>query len=120
MQSALFTYRRRVLVNGTEVLNDNYINPIGVTSFYWQTSEEGNRSLSVFLTNQYTITFGESVGKRFCEHMEDFLRYMIAAPTTRPSATNRPADKPHTRRAIQAEVVEDEEASATEATWVQP
>ena len=118
LQSALFTYRRRVKsASGEEVYNDNFINPLNVISFYWQLDESGNRVLSVFLTNQYTVTFGEKVGERFVNHMEDFLRYMLNAVT----AVTTPQGHQHTgprtaRKAIAAEVI-DEEPVPQAATW---
>jgi hypothetical protein len=115
MTSALFTYRRRVVINNVEVYNDNYLNPLNVQSFYWQQSDEGNRSLCVFLGNQYSITFAESVGKRFVEHMEDFLRYVIGVGIAKP-ATPTESKVRHARKPITAEIVEDIDDSPS-AEW---
>lgn len=107
----LFTYRRRVEVNGAEVLNDNFINPLAVISFYWQQNEEKKKVLSVFLANNYSITFVESVGKRFVQHMEDFLRYMIAAGTPKAEYNNNSQHQHReksARRPITAEVVDED------------
>ena len=130
MQTALFTYRRRVQAGGEESFNDNFINPLNVTSFYWQQNDEGKMVLNVYLnavrasrdggTNAYSITFGESIGTKFCNHMEEFLRFLIAAPLTRattPHGDNNKRDR-HARRAVDADIVEDlDTPGQPEAEW---
>lgn len=121
MQNALFTYRRKVKINNEDVFNDNYINPLNVLSFYWQINEDGQKQLSVFLANNYTVTFMEGVGTKFVNHMEDFLRLMLGSAAT-PYISNKPAentDRPkHSRRAVEA-IVEDEvqDSSAAASEW---
>lgn len=131
MTNALFTYRRRVLVNGEEKFNDNFINPLNVTSMFWEANSEGKQILNVFLnavratnkgTNAYSITFGESMGLKFVIHMEDFLRYQLGfgRPNVQNTNTNAPerSAERHSRRAIEAEIV-DEIPESTAAEWVQ-
>lgn len=119
MQTILFTYRRKVTINGEDKFNDNYINPLNVTSFFWETNEEGHNILSVFLNairtdprsgyaNSYSIRFSEQIGRKFVEHMEDFLRYLVAAPMTHVNNNSVGTNNPRTRnrRPLEAEVVE--------------
>jgi hypothetical protein len=117
MQTALFTYRRRVqLDNGEEVYNDNFINPQNVNSMFWQINEEtGRRQLNVFLVNQFTVTFAEETGTRFVQHMEEYLQATLQAPRTHHPA--RSAEKPRRARMPVQEIVEDESPSTPSAEW---
>lgn len=128
MKTALFTYNRRVVVNGEAKLNPNYINPYNVTSFFWELNTENKPILNVFLNavrsspngnvNAYSITFGESIGKQFVDHMEDFLRFTMGWRATPTETTQRESRGPrqHNRKALDVEVIE-EETPAAEAAW---
>ena len=117
MQNVLFHYRRKV---SEDQVNDNYINPLNVLSFYWSVNDKEVRVLSVFLSNGFSIVFGEKVGDRFVQHMEEFLRYLLAAKAITAAPANRPADG-RRRNLNPAEIVEDSELvegePATEAAW---
>lgn len=116
MQNVLFTYRRRVKTGegeGDFTFNDNFVNPLNVISFYWQVSPEGKKILSVWLVNNYSLTFSEQTGQRFVDHMEDFLRYMLGAKfadiaSSHVSQNNRRETPRKTRTPITTDVVEDE------------
>jgi len=127
MNSALFTYGRPVstTVNGvvTKEINTNFVNPQNVISFFWQKNEEGNQVLSVFLANNYTLTFHENLGKRFVDHMEDFLRLLLGEgrAVVQQSNNNRAQHRegPRTaRRAMEAVEVLEDVPLATDAQWV--
>ena len=114
IQSALFTYRVAVQnKEGETIYNDNFINPLAVISAFWQTNPDGKKVLAVFLPNQKTINFGETVGKRFLDHLEDFLRYFIALPQSRFTKTTGP----HFRRPVEAVIVEEEVPQTESAEW---
>jgi hypothetical protein len=98
--------------SGEEVTNENFINPLNVISFYWQEKAEGEKVLSIFLTNQYSVTFSEPVGQRFVEHMEGFLERMIGFQGPTAGAATRTK---HARQAVDAVIEEGEEAG--KATW---
>lgn len=135
MKTALFHYQKSVQSpTGERELNDNFINPLNVTSFYWQQNAEGKRVLSVFLnavratnnggSNAYSIVFGDSLGTKFVDHMEDFLRYMLGFgnQTTRQDNNYREQQQ-HTRtrtarRAIETvDVVDEEPQNQPSAIW---
>lgn len=129
LKTALFTYRRRVSVKGAEKFNDNYINPLNVTSFFWEENDEGKLILNVFLnavrttasgSNAYSIRFSETVGCKFVQHMEDFLRYLIASPANHAASVHtRRTEMKASRRPVDAEIVE-EDHTGDSAQWVQP
>lgn len=124
MTTCLFHFRRRVKTANTDevVLNDNFIVPTSVTSFYWQ-ENDGHKMLSVFLANGFTMTFTESTGNRFVEHMEDYLRYTIggrteAAPRQRYEKQHNNNQPRTARRAIETDDVVDEEPLVNQpASW---
>lgn len=125
MTNCLFYYRRRVKTENSEdyVYNDNFLNPLNVISMYWQDTPEGKKQLSVFLANNFTVTLPEQVGLKCVQHMEDFLRYMISAPVSAPRQhyeKQNTHNQPRTaRRAIEAEIVEEEPQinQPANATW---
>jgi len=130
MTTVLFTYRRKFTVNGVDKYNINYINPLNVVSFFWEENEDGNSMLNVFLnavrtdprsgaTNSYAIRFGKDLGERFVQHMEDFLRYLAAAPQSRVVMpdNNNPNNRRH-RRAIEAKVIEEDTTAVADTAWV--
>jgi hypothetical protein len=101
---------------------------MNVISFFWETNEEGQEILSVFLnavrtdprsghTNSFSIRFSKAIGEKFVEHMEDFLRYLVAAPLNH--ASNTGSAKPKNRRAVDAEIVEEDTTNiAPTGEWV--
>lgn len=124
--TALFTYRRRVTIKGVDKTNDNYINPLNVTSFFWEENEEGKPILNVFLnavrstasgSNAYSIRFGEAVGRKFVQHMEDFLRFLISVPIAANNYPIKTREGRTARQPVDAEVVE-EDTTAEAAGWV--
>lgn len=117
MITALFTYRRRITTKaGEDVFNDNFINPLAVTSMFWEQNEHGQKILNVFLYNGKTVTFIESVGRRMVQHQEDFLRFLLGSqiPKTAPVTSFR-----H-RTPVQVEVVDEDLTQDATAEWVQP
>lgn len=121
MQNVLFHYRRKV--EGDKI-NDNYINPLNVISFFWSENEETQkRVLSVFLVNGFTVVFSENVGTKFVNHMEDFLRYMLGARMSAPEHTpreNQTREKGKKRNLVAAEIIEEDEPASElpqETAW---
>lgn len=111
MNNCLFVYRRVTRNEQTqeETVHDNFLNPLAVTSFYWDWNDKGAKILNIFLTNGKTIVFYEAIGKRFVDHMETFLRYMIGVVGATPRQTRRDRTERTNgpRTAIEAEFVED-------------
>lgn len=124
MTSCLFVYRLRVVLpNNVETINDNFINPLNVISMYWETKEDGTtKRLNIFLVNGKSMNVSESVGRKFVDHMEDFLRYLIAAPQNPVRNTIRQTGKEqHPRKALDVvEYVDDDQIQSQEgkAEWV--
>lgn len=127
MTNALFIYRRRVLVNGEERFNDNFINPLNVVSMFWETNQEGKPILNIFLnavrstqggTNSYSITFGETLGMKFVNYMEEFLARMIGFGRATVVQSVQPKQERHSRKAVDAEVVVEEDPGGATTEWV--
>ena len=119
MQSALFVFRKKITdKEGNSVYNDNFINPMVVQSAYWTVGENGERTLSVFLPT-YTFTFPQTTGERFINHMEDFLRYLIAAPQAETRARNTESRNTEPRKPRAPIATEEfvEEPANTGAAW---
>lgn len=144
METALFTFKKvKTLKNGETVYNENYINPLLVVWFYWDTNENGVKTLSIFTfgggTNKdggqsfmRTTVFPEKLGQRFVEHMEDFLRLSLARSLPQVAAQEQPKhyenyrrNDPKRGRRPDASLVIDEgipvdDSPVSEAKWEMP
>ena len=120
MTTMLFTYRVRFQKDGKEYYNDNFVNPLAVANFYWQLLDDGNHLLMIALTNQRTLQFPEPTGRRFVEHIEDFLRYMALGRTEAPYSrdkTRRSYTAPQNRTIVEEIDESNQDPQSPAATW---
>lgn len=121
MKNCLFTYRIRP-AGQDDVVNDNYINPLNVISFYWETrAEDKAKRLNIFLVNGKSMNISEVIGTKFVSHMEDFLRYMLFGPQAMERTefhSNPPQQaRPKRRQMENVEIVDEEIPQESVAEW---
>jgi len=70
------------------------------------------------------MNVSEAVGRKFIDHMEDYLRFLagmgtsVGFPPLQRQRNNQQSGERHPRKALDVEIIDDVEPQQTNADWV--